>query len=59
LLIRQLAGTGTQQPGGADLAPLSSKRNHTIESASVITAGLIGVSLPKPTSKKGEESNGL
>lgn len=37
---------------GADLAPLSSKHVDTIESASVITAGLIGVSLPAPATKK-------
>lgn len=46
LLIHQ-----QQQPVGADFAPLSSKHDDTIESASVITAGLISVSLPASATK--------
>lgn len=48
LLIHQLVEQQQQQQPsvcGADVAPLSPKRSDTIESASIITAGLIGVSL--------------
>lgn len=50
LLIHQLVGVAAAaaaeaQACGADVAPLSPKHDDTIESASVITAGLIGVSL--------------
>lgn len=60
LLIHQLAAVGGQTAGSgggsgsprAELAPLSSKHDDTKESASIITAGLIGASLPAPATKK-------